>query len=313
MDGRTDLAMEAYALWKQDAQDTTQLPGVKAREEDAGGVHITRVDILDERGQAALGKPVGRYVTLELRALARKEEGSFEQAAQAIGREASAFLHSPGSALCAGLGNDEITPDAFGPWALGSILVTRHMKQRLPEAFSGFCSVSAVKPGVLGTSGMEALELVRAAADFTAGGNYRARRAGGNGPGKTLYNCPIDRRGTGSRLRHRQPPRGIYKAGARKTGSGGRRADTDARAKPCGAGTSGASGTDCHAARCGCSCARTGAGGGLRSDAGAAPRVERSGCGTFSGIMFDCIMLTKLCAGGTNCPEKFLWTKMWTM
>ena len=149
MDGRTDLAMEAYALWKQDAQDTTQLPGVKAREEDAGGVHITRVDILDERGQAALGKPVGRYVTLELRALARKEEGSFEQAAQAIGREASAFLHSPGSALCAGLGNDEITPDAFGPWALGSILVTRHMKQRLPEAFSGFCSVSAVKPGVL--------------------------------------------------------------------------------------------------------------------------------------------------------------------
>ena len=41
MDGRTDLAMEAYALWKQDAQDTTQLPGVKAREEDAGGVHIT--------------------------------------------------------------------------------------------------------------------------------------------------------------------------------------------------------------------------------------------------------------------------------
>ena len=166
MDGRTDLAMEAYALWKQDAQDTTQLPGVKAREEDAGGVHITRVDILDERGQAALGKPVGRYVTLELRALARKEEGSFEQAAQAIGREASAFLHSPGSALCAGLGNDEITPDAFGPWALGSILVTRHMKQRLPEAFSGFCSVSAVKPGVLGTSGMEALELVRAAAEF---------------------------------------------------------------------------------------------------------------------------------------------------
>ena len=44
--------------------------------------------------------------------------------------------------------------------------MTRHMKQRLPEAFSGFCSVSAVKPGVLGTSGMEALELVRAAADF---------------------------------------------------------------------------------------------------------------------------------------------------
>ena len=166
MDCRTDLAMEAYALWKRGAQDTTQLPGVKAREEECGGIHITRVDILDERGEAALGKPRGRYVTLELRALARREEGSFEQAAQAIGREAAAFLHSPRSALCAGLGNDEITPDAFGPRALGSVLVTRHMKDCLPEVFSGFCSVAAVKPGVLGTSGMETLELVRAAADF---------------------------------------------------------------------------------------------------------------------------------------------------
>ena len=42
MDYRTDLAMEAYTLWKKDAGETTKLPGVRAREEDAGGVHITR-------------------------------------------------------------------------------------------------------------------------------------------------------------------------------------------------------------------------------------------------------------------------------
>ena len=70
MDCRTDLAMEAYALWKQDAQDTTQLPGVKAREEDAGGVQITRVDIIDELGKEALGMTVVRYVKLDLLALA---------------------------------------------------------------------------------------------------------------------------------------------------------------------------------------------------------------------------------------------------
>ena len=165
MDYRTDLAMEAYALWKQDAQDTTQLPGVRAREEDMGGVHITRVEILDEQGAQALGKPVGRYVTMELRAFARRVPGSFEEAAGVIAREAASFLHVPSSVLCAGLGNDAITPDAFGSWALAQILVTRHLKSRMPEAFSGFCSVSGIRPGVLGTSGMEALELVRAAAD----------------------------------------------------------------------------------------------------------------------------------------------------
>ena len=37
MDYRTDLAMEAYTLWKKDAGETTKLPGVIAREEDAGG------------------------------------------------------------------------------------------------------------------------------------------------------------------------------------------------------------------------------------------------------------------------------------
>ena len=152
-------------VWKWDAGETTELPGVIAREEDAGGVHITRVEILDEEGAQALGKPVGRYVTLELSALARRESGSFEKAAEAIAKEAAAFLRSPKSVLCAGLGNDALSPDAFGPWTLENLLVTRHMKARMPEAFSGFCSVSCVKPGVLGTSGMEALELVRALAD----------------------------------------------------------------------------------------------------------------------------------------------------
>ena len=117
MDGRTDLAMEAYALWKQDAQDTTQLPGVKAREEDAGGVHITRVDILDERGQAALGKPVGRYVTLELRALARKEEGSFEQAAQS-GARRRRFCTAPEARFARGSATTRLrrTPSVPGRW-----------------------------------------------------------------------------------------------------------------------------------------------------------------------------------------------------
>lgn len=164
MNGRTDLAMESYALWRRDAGETTRLPGVMAEEEERGGVHITRVEIIDARGEAALGKPKGRYVTLELRTFSRREPGSFEEAAQAIADEAQAFLGNPSSALCAGLGNDALSADAFGPRVLGNLLVTRHMKSYDPAAFSGFCSVAAVQPGVLGTSGMEALEQVQAVA-----------------------------------------------------------------------------------------------------------------------------------------------------
>lgn len=164
MNGRTDLAMESYALWRRDAGETTALPGVCAREEELGGVHITRVEILDARGEAALGKPKGRYVTLELRAFSRREAGSFEEAAEAVAREARALLGSPSRVLCAGLGNDALSADAFGPRVLANLLVTRHLKAFDPAAFSGFCSVSAVQPGVLGTSGIEALEQVRAVA-----------------------------------------------------------------------------------------------------------------------------------------------------
>ena len=138
-------------------------------------------------------------MTLELTALSRHEAGSFEAVAEAISREAAQFLHSPKSALCAGLGNDALSPDAFGPWTLGSLLVTRHLKAHMPEAFSGFCSVSCVKPGVLGTSGMEALELVRAAADFIkpeAVIVFDALAAAE--PERLLYNRPIDRRRAGS-------------------------------------------------------------------------------------------------------------------
>ena len=68
---RTDLAMEAKALWEKSAGKTTKLAGVRARERERDGFAVTDVHILDRRGEAALGKPAGRYVTLELPPLAR--------------------------------------------------------------------------------------------------------------------------------------------------------------------------------------------------------------------------------------------------
>ena len=46
--GRTDLAGEAHRLWRRQADQTTALPGIKAREELIRGFPLTSVEILDE-------------------------------------------------------------------------------------------------------------------------------------------------------------------------------------------------------------------------------------------------------------------------
>ena len=72
------------------------------------------------------------------------------------------MLPEEGTALVIGLGNPNMTPDAIGPLTLESLLVTRHLTQALPESFGGFRQVAALGPGVLGSTGLESQETVRA-------------------------------------------------------------------------------------------------------------------------------------------------------
>lgn len=75
MQPRTDLAMEAKALYERSAQEQTQLSGVAAREQERHGVRMTVVKITSSEGEQALGKPRGTYITAELEALSRREPG----------------------------------------------------------------------------------------------------------------------------------------------------------------------------------------------------------------------------------------------
>ena len=58
-----------------------------------------------------------------------------------------------------------MTPDAVGPLAADSILITRHLIDAMPQHFSGFRPVAALRPGVLGTTGVESAEAVRGLVD----------------------------------------------------------------------------------------------------------------------------------------------------
>ena len=162
---RTDLALEAKELWEESAQETAKLEGVRALSETREGFPAETVQILDERGERALGKPVGRYVTLTMDALARREENAFARAARAVGGELARLMDGvdpKGLALVVGLGNRAITPDAVGPKVHESTLVTRHLVEQTPEHFGAFRPVASLSAGVLGTTGMESGELVQA-------------------------------------------------------------------------------------------------------------------------------------------------------
>lgn len=158
---RTDLAAEAHQLWKESAGQTTSLPGVLARDGEEEGFPLTRVEILDGQGEAALGKPKGVYLTLDVSALWRREESVFQRAVRAVASLLRPLLPEEGPVLAAGLGNPAMTADALGPRMLDHLLVTRHLKEVLP----GFRSVAGLGAGVLGSTGMEAAEWVRGAAD----------------------------------------------------------------------------------------------------------------------------------------------------
>lgn len=161
---RTDLAIEATQLFNE--QQTGEIPGVTVTEDTVQGFPVTQVEITSPEGAEAVGKPQGRYLTLDLNGLLRREADAFPRAAQALARELTRLLpEGEGlSALVVGLGNRLVTPDAVGPRAADHTMVTRHLIQHSPEQFAPFRPVAALAAGVLGTTGVESGELVQAVA-----------------------------------------------------------------------------------------------------------------------------------------------------
>lgn len=156
--------MEAHEIWRQSTQETSELAGVKAETEQRGSFSVTTVEVLDERGEQALGKPRGRYVTVELGGLVRREEDAFENACALLSESLRELLPPDlgQDVLVVGLGNRDITPDAIGPESVDSLMVTRHLREQLPEYFGAFRPVAALCAGVLGTTGIESGSIVSA-------------------------------------------------------------------------------------------------------------------------------------------------------
>lgn len=155
---RTDLAVEAIENHKTAAA----LPHVRQSDRTLEGFAVHEVRILSEDAAREIGKPQGRYLTLELDALIRREEDAFPRACKALSTLLRELLPRPndGPVLIAGLGNRMITPDAIGPQTADHVIATRHLVAQSPDIFADWRPVSALAPGVLGQTGVETGEVI---------------------------------------------------------------------------------------------------------------------------------------------------------
>lgn len=159
---RTDLALEAHEI----ASSAGELKGVVSEETSLGKVSVSRVKVIDENGEKALGKPIGTYITIEAPGLGNADDDVYDNALEAAAHELETILKPMGEGLVlvAGLGNASMTPDAIGPRCVKHVLVTRHIAGELTKitGLEGLRAVAAIAPGVLGQTGVETGEIIKA-------------------------------------------------------------------------------------------------------------------------------------------------------
>lgn len=152
---RTDLAMENLG-------GSSSFPGVDVHRWEESDIQLSEVVIRTEEAAQQLGKPCGKYLTLECALLSEHDPDARIAMANLLGEELCRLVEPRKDApvLVIGLGNRGVTPDALGPAVVDRTLVTRHMLQS-EYAMSGLNSVCAIAPGVLGVTGIETVELVQ--------------------------------------------------------------------------------------------------------------------------------------------------------
>jgi spore protease len=166
---RTDLAVESAQLAR--VKDSKEIEGViQQRSEPKEGMVVFSVEITTPEGEKRMGKPVGKYISMDLDDPFGRGETFLEETAKEFSGHIRSVLdpvvQGDATVLIIGLGNRDVTPDSLGPLVTEKVLVTRHMKDSVPVELSGdLHSVCALAPGVLGVTGMETAEIVRGITD----------------------------------------------------------------------------------------------------------------------------------------------------
>ncbi len=167
---RTDLAVERTNLYRK-ANKLEEIDGIKTEEQEIDeNIKVSRVKITNENGEQAIGKKKGVYVTIDLKDLKIADESEIQKASDTLSNELKKLIQnhiqSKDDIMVVGLGNIYVTPDSLGPKVINEIDVTRHIIKYLPQYIDENARpVTAISPGVLGTTGIETYEILKGIVD----------------------------------------------------------------------------------------------------------------------------------------------------
>lgn len=158
---RTDLAIEAKNVYKE--ENNKEADGILVEEEEIDGSVVTTVKVLNQDGAEKVGKPIGSYITIDIPEFTVYDGELMDDTSKVLGKTLKKFLNvkENDSVLVVGLGNIKVTPDALGPKVCEKIMVTRHLKEVMPDYLDDSIILSsAISPGVLGVTGIETVEII---------------------------------------------------------------------------------------------------------------------------------------------------------
>lgn len=154
---RTDLALDEFEYLKNIQNEKTY------NKKNYNGFDVYYLNI-DEDLSNKINKKKGLYYTLDLtdhNYHNYQESERIEDAVSQILKELIAKHNlTKKKCLVIGLGNDNVTPDALGPYALDHIIVTRHLF--VENHINGnYSEVSGITPGVMGNTGIETFDIIK--------------------------------------------------------------------------------------------------------------------------------------------------------
>jgi spore protease len=152
---RTDLA----------AEDLENEGKSEVENYNVGNLNVQKI-ALDEANAKKYGKKEGIYYTITTDAIIDLEHDLATEVSITLAKILEDIyeeynLTQDSYILVLGLGNDEITPDSLGPKAVKNIFVTKHLAD-LGQLDEGLGIIGAIAPGVMGQTGIETSDIIRA-------------------------------------------------------------------------------------------------------------------------------------------------------